>query len=260
METSLEDIRKKQHCEYLKKKWLPGFYKKWEEYMKTINNKTTKFNNYLKDNYFKPVKNLSNIQLNKIPWEYQLRFKLTHDNLIKPEKPTLSPSYIDSPIKSNYIPPPNVNLVNPQLEYDKAINLSLDEKTKDDWNNFALNIAIMDSLKQKSYNITEEKLLQKVILESMSGNTNSEQLKFDDDEKSINVPISYYIIVDLRVYGKDPYQSIYIDNIPFYLNKEQIEIVNSKWKLVNFASSGTYKQDLEYIYTCCLDGSKNNIR
>ena len=226
MDTSLKDIRKQQHRMYLKKKWLPTFYKKWKEYIKTSNNDETKFNNYLKDNYFKPVKNLSNGQLNEIPWEYQLRLELTQENLLKTEKPTISPNCVDYlPFESDFIPP---------LEYNEA-KQSVDVEAQDDWNNVALNIAIMNSLKQKS---GDEK----------NTSVSSEQTSFDSS------PISYLVIIDLRVYGKDSYQPIYIDDIPFYLNKNQINIVNNKWNLVN-SSNGMYKQDLEYIYSCGSDAN-----
>ena len=80
--------------------------------------------------------------------------------------------------------------------------------------------------------------LNKAIFYSLSLNNN-------EDNAKIN------ILIDLRTYGPNPHLPIYINNIPYYLNDEQIILIKKIWNKVdpNTAQGIRTKQNLEYIKT-----------
>lgn len=69
----------------------------------------------------------------------------------------------------------------------------------------------------------EDEMLQLAISESLK----QHKIISQDDM------ISFYVVIDLRIYGPDPYQPIFIDNEAYYLNKDQIKIVQNIWNKIN---------------------------
>jgi hypothetical protein len=65
----------------------------------------------------------------------------------------------------------------------------------------------------------------------------SESLGVKKDTSSDDM-ISFCIMLDLRIYGPDPYQPIFLDEQVYYLNKNQIEIIKRIWLKIN-PESGT---------------------
>ncbi len=68
----------------------------------------------------------------------------------------------------------------------------------------------------------------------------------------------FYVMIDLRVYGPDPYQPIYVVDTPYYLNQNQIDRVTAVWNKVNPESENgsKYHADLEYYKSLSIDSHK----
>jgi len=78
-----------------------------------------------------------------------------------------------------------------------------------------------------------------------------EEINFEDEEISPDSPIeenSFHVCIDLRTYGKDPYQPVYIYGDEYFLRPKQIKRIQKIWKKIDPETfSGTkYIQDREY--------------
>jgi hypothetical protein len=68
-----------------------------------------------------------------------------------------------------------------------------------------------------------------------------EDTKEDDNE-------GFFVCIDIRVFGPEPYQSLFIDGLEYYLNNDQINKVKKVWLMIDpDTNTGLkYSQNLEY--------------
>ena len=230
----MEELKKIQHRRYMKQVWLPKFFR---HHARKITDKDI-ICQYLKENFFVyPTNNISDV-----PWIYRYRTFLTQDNLFKPVVSTSDPDHdmdiapdMDKQYMSDYVR---------DDELEKIKRMSSD--AMNEWENHTINETISRSM-EGNIDDVDSILLQQAIIESMKNKENTEDDDVEMEDRRILVNI------DLRIYGRDPSQPIYVDDIPMYLNKQQAEEVVQKWHLVGPNATGAYIQDLEYVYASGVD-------
>ena len=73
-----------------------------------------------------------------------------------------------------------------------------------------------------------------------------------EESKNINNKsndFEFWICIDLRMYGDDPSQPVYVGDTPYYFNFDQMNKIKEKWSSINPETSiGIRKhQDIEYV-------------
>jgi hypothetical protein len=227
MRSMIETIRRQKHLEYLEKTWLQtGFI---DKYKNTLDTKEKKLRRdvarLLKQHYFPEVCNLTKEELDYIPGCFRKRVMLNNSNLKKPVVTYKSDKE------------PNI---------DALMAFSINRSGVDDDYQKAVEESLMMSTLEESYvdfdNVDENidlELEQALIL---SMNTVSE-----------TSPVA--ACIDLRVYGPNPQQPIFVGQIEYYLNSEQInEVINSWAKIDESGSQGfRHNQMMEYYKSMAVD-------
>jgi hypothetical protein len=213
----LEKIRKQKHKEYLKQKQLPQITEKYTKLFNRENRAASVICKFVRMNYLHEVVNSDD--LDYIPGVFRVRIRITNDNLNKP--PIQEQNNSKNSVKQ------------PQDDLDIVMQQSLEEfhKVNDD----TLSKIIAESLHgyedvdvDESY--IEENIMNQIIMESL------------------NTVSSFYLCIDLRVYGPNPKQPIFYNDVEYYLTNSQIERINKLWKRVDPETTTGIKfmQDLEY--------------
>lgn len=246
----LDEIRKIRHLDFMRKKWLPYFLEKYKDFLHPKRLAAIKIQRFIRKHILKPVINISEEQLNNIPGVYRLRLKLTEKNRIKPTNQT---NEDNSKIKLFH----QNGLFKNDPEIYKAIKIPfhdsitfnnirfiVDDIGKDDEINkiirmideYEIQQELQNSLEE--YHQMEEKQLKNTILESLK--------QYDQNKE--NEDGFFYVCIDLRIYGPNPYQPIYIIDIPYYLNNQQIEYVQKIWRKIdpNTPTGIRFHQNLEF--------------
>lgn len=179
-----------------------------------------KLTRFVKKNLLPDVCNLSNEQLSEIPGIYRMRIKMNSSNLKKPEQKKKEQSY------DNIIQYDSDN-------YDNVLNFSNLGAEE-----IELEIAIRESLQNITFDNEEDIFLQQIIQDSM-----------------INENDYFWICIDLRMYGPDPSQPIFVGDILYYFDFDQMNKIRQKWNIVNPESvAGIRKhQDIEYVHAMYKD-------
>lgn len=113
---------------------------------------------------------------------------------------------------------------------------------------FRMRLLITDKNKNKNFKPKKDKKkdedaeLNRAILESLG-------IKPEDspeEPKSKNDP--FWVCIDLRVYGPDPYQAIYVNDIEYYFSLDQIHRIHDVWEKIdpNTIQGERHLQDIQY--------------
>lgn len=215
----LEIIRRERHIDYKLKTWFPYFTEKYSKYFTKQYKAAKRIGKFLKDNLFKNV--INDDEMIYIPGIYRLRIQLDNNNLNKP-------------IKMNK---PTIKNKESIFTIDDDIKLAIDRSLSD----FEITNKYDMEDNLEYYVDYDEYLINEIILES---------------HKIEN--ISFYFCIDLRVYGRNPYEQICIDGRKYYLSDEQIKKVISEWNKVNPETSRglQFTQNLEYYKSLSNDINK----
>ena len=306
----VEEIRRLQKINYLKKTWLPNITKKYTKYFSPENIAARRICKFMKKHLLPEVINLSQEQLDYIPGLFKIRFKFNETNLEMPIKVKKSEpvndfykyeftsydcknnSNYESQI-SNYLNKQN-NIyshikheqnndfnIKSQDDYDLAIKQSLMnyndnyenevetviQLSLDSYDNHFndnhfndKNVNQNDNIyKEDILDLSEESQMDLAVMESMKTGKFNENLDIDDElQKALDFSLGkniiklddqgFYICLDLRIYGPDPYKEIYIGDKIYYLNENQIKKIKNAWARVNPDSSAgiIYSQNIEY--------------
>ena len=273
MFNQLRDIRKRNELKYKKTVILPQIIEKFH----TINSKESLFakriQKFLRYNYFKTPINISDMEVSQIPGQFRIRFIIDNNNLNKPKnpkkseliKPNITNKFVPNTnniyIPNNKFPGNGYNLTadNFDDEIKKAISASLG-------GNIGGNIGTIDISE-------EDQLLNKAIHESLQGINNNSENDENNIEKENNELISieeqiinqimedslkneeeqlidskFNILLDVRFYGPNPHQPIYIDENIYYLNLLQIDKLKREWNKVNQNTTNGIMFEQNYNY------------
>lgn len=79
--------------------------------------------------------------------------------------------------------------------------------------------------------------------------------KHDEKDNISNDEESFFACIDLRVFGPEPYQPLYVDGIEYHLNNDQINKVKKVWHMINPDTDNglKYSQDLAYQMSLAKD-------
>jgi len=169
-----------------------------------------KLQKFIKNKHFINPINLEQPVINSIPGIYRFRTTLTFDNLLMPEA---------------------------------TIKDMLEATTKD-----MLEATIKDMPEYDMLDDIDDQILNQIINESIS----DAQKEISNNDNNVDMDIDnnpFHIILDIRIYGPDPYQPIFIDDIQYYLSEQQIKKILTVWNTVNTHNTydSKFKQNLEYI-------------
>ena len=196
----------------------------------------------------------------------------TVDPLVDPTiDPTIDPTV--DPTVDPIVDP----LIDPIVDSDIAQVMEESKKEFDKSFESILDKTINESLglennKPKKEEEDEDYLMSQAIAESLKNDVNNipvddggdDIFKINDDNKFENImdveyansitfenEAGFYVVLDLRVYGPDPYSPIYIGDTPYYLNGLQQDIILRNWNKINPDTTAglLYKQNLDY-QTC----------
>lgn len=227
--SQLSEIRRNSHINYLKKNVLPSVI---------LNIKKNKniglLTNFVKKKYIPDVINLSKEELEMIPGLFRFRIKLSDKNLKQFNcNYGCNDSYEDD--YDNY-----------DDNYDYIDNGDYEDDYDDNMRNAINESKKMYNLNKKNYN---EQIMDKVIEESLKSNGLNES--FNDT--------SFWVCIDLRVYGPNPNKEIYVFDTPYYFDNEQIKRIKQEWYRVNPNNSSgiKLKQDINFFKNMAHDINKN---
>jgi ribosomal protein S19 len=255
MDPRITEMRKQKRLQYMEKVWLPTFFEKYKVLMDPKLVAVKGIQKFIRRNFFLPAINITEDQIASIPGIYRLRIIFNTQNLTDKK--------IQQEIKIPEVKKPDMTIYNirkqQQEDKKKQQNARANNIHKEQQQ---LNKAIAESLKSKQDK--ERKLLTKALNESQhdlavqkslfdtTTNTNKKYHKVFTRDLST---IPDCVCLDLRVYGPDPYQPIYIADIVYYLSKPQIRRVQDAWNKVNGKTreSMRYMQDFEYYKALAKD-------
>lgn len=223
-------IKKLKHLEYLRVEWLPTFVNKFKEKHNKKQLCKIVIAKFLKQYFFPKVDNMTEMELSYIPGKYRKRLLITNSNLV------------------------NANN-NDSTNNNSGTNNN--SSTNNDNTNNNIDDILNKSLLEYQQN-AEKSDMEKAISESLHLLGNDFIIDGSDDEfdeavlLSLSVNnISFYVSIDLRVYGVDPKQPIYVNDKKYYLTNEQTNNVVSLWNKIN--SGLKYDQLVEYYKTMTKD-------
>ena len=252
--SQMNEIRKIQHIRYLEKHWFPKYISKNKKYWSRKYITSSTIRQYIKNKYLPEPINLTNDELQLIPGLYRKRIMLNNDNLIKrmPNKKAninvntntninIFGSYNFNDITTNSFN--NTSLIDSDTSLIEAMNNSIKEqelyflKELDEAKKLSLkNMGNMDN-DNNTLDIDDIELMQAI-----------EQSLMNSDDK-----VEICVCLDLRIFGPNPEEPIYVNDVPYYLNENQINEIEMLWKKIN---DHQFKQLLEYHKTMAIDMKK----
>jgi hypothetical protein len=150
------------------------------------------------------------------------------------------------------------NISNEPVIDDKFIEHISDESSVEE---DIINQIMMESANEAGVSISDEDQIMAQMIEES-------KVCFDDDaqteaelmnqimKKSIDENKNFSrVCIDLRVYGPDPYQPIYVNDIAYYLDAEQVKKVKDDWNKINpeTAAGEQFHQKMEFIKNMAID-------
>jgi hypothetical protein len=89
----------------------------------------------------------------------------------------------------------------------------------------------------------------------IDGDLNNEYMKYAIQESLESFDDGINVLVDLRIYGPDPYQPLYFESLPYYFNFNQVNVIKKRWSIINPESDRglQYTQDLEFMHDVAID-------
>lgn len=222
----LAKIRLERHQEYLRQTWLPLFFDKYKCYFDQKYRASSLITKTIKKYMLPNV--INDEMVEHIPGLYRFRVHLSNNNLNKP-------IHIVEDIK------PGVPIIN---EYHDEIVIALKKSLKehDELCDKEFAQVIDQSMQDMAFEDYDEYVFKQIIIES---------------GKSLEV--AFYYCIDLRLFSLNFNQAIYVDNIEYYIDTEQINKIKILWDKINpDTNTGIkYHQNLEYQKSLSQDMDKS---
>lgn len=258
--SQLAIIRKQRQRDFFIRTHLPSIIQRWKFLARPKIRLARAIMQLLHRTYFQPPINITSEQLSLIPPYLRIRFKLNNDNLIPLQLQSSSaPSYIISPSTTHsHIHPNNL---------DHALNQSLIDlnKTNDDLLDQAIraslsltpNIGLPDSTSDLEFALDQSINQQYddfLLREAIKLSSNPSDNTTDTSDTNIISP-SFWVALDMSIYGHNPNAPIIIDNQSYYLNPTQQQFLLTIWNRVNPATPRGIKclQDYNFLFAAACD-------
>lgn len=214
---------------------------------------------FIKKTLLYPICNLDDEQLSTIPGLYLMRLMVNNNNLTKPmteeelqkikEEERLKILHEQNLTKRKKLTRRRNIVPKQETDLEKAIRLSIEDNSqKLSSKDIELNNVIIESLQTPGQKLKRRPNIRNI------------KPTFKVQEVLDNGP-TLYIGIDLRVYGIDPSQPIYCNDIPYYLDFCQISKINNTWTRINpdKPSGLRYAQNIAYQKAVVTELNKQNI-
>lgn len=254
------EARKIRRVMYLRQSWLPTFITKYKGQYNKENNVKIVLRSFIKKYFLTNVINISKNEIVYIPGLFRKRILILDENEREPAISKIVPNKKIKKIKTIKLVKSDTSSVNTT---DDIIANRLNYNDDD--------CDISDIVKQSlvEYEKTEREILNKIMMETKNQTKKSDLLydeySSEEDPELLDAimlsleqdanKILGYVCIDIRVYGLDPTQPIYINGKKYFLNEKQIDYIVSLWNKINLDSNAGVKfhQMIEYQKAMSVD-------
>jgi len=251
----MESVTLLRRQKWVLDKWLPTFLKDLTESNKNDQLNPDKLvkkslSHHIKEKILFDVHNMTREELDSIPGIFRMRFHLTSSNLVPPNIPNVEPNIdpIDKPKIHKYNNPYNYHPI--QRGHRLGDNLYEDTDLTNAQN---YEDELLKAINESSslYDIDDDPELTEALMLSQIEIIESKENEVCD----INNDIIFSVCIDLRLYGPNPETPIYMGDMKFYLDKEQIKRVKECWMKVNPETTTgiNTNQNIQYFKSMALD-------
>lgn len=275
----IAEIRRQKMLEYKMNVWLPQITEKYGKIFHPKRVAGIKITKFCKKHLLIPVINITEDEVCCIPGIFRMRLKFTNNNknkpishIIKENVPNIvknnnSYDQMNEYISKHYEENQDMLYGENHNDMDNSLKLAI-QKSLSTFNNVDEDVDINEILykSRKDHELKEDEILAKILEESVINQIDSYDYIPDevfndfvsiendvDDELKTALELSineesFFVCIDIRVYGPEPYLPIYVNGNEYYLNNDQINKVKKIWNMVNpYTNNGLkYSQNLEY--------------